>query len=124
LSVFGNKQLQEKLKNEFDIDRAFNISDQALAKIFSPCKLNICPQKWEMFGYVIAESNSCGTPVLAFTLMGPALMGPAEIITQTKMGVLVNDEKEFLRKIKGFDFAKTKENKEKTILSMGYGLLR
>ena len=32
---FGNKQLQEKLKNEFDIDRAFNISDQALAKIFS-----------------------------------------------------------------------------------------
>jgi hypothetical protein len=52
LSVFGNKQLQEKLKNEFDIDRAFNISDQALAKIFSQCKLNICPQKWEMFGYV------------------------------------------------------------------------
>src|SRR5918995_5270037 len=59
------------------------------------------------------KSNSCGTPVLAFTLMGPALMGPAEIITQTKMGILANDEKEFLRKIKGFNFAKTKENKEK-----------
>jgi hypothetical protein len=26
-NIFGNKQLQEKLKNEFDIDRAFNISD-------------------------------------------------------------------------------------------------
>jgi hypothetical protein len=100
MSFFGNKQFQEKLKNEFDIDRAFNISDQALAKIFFQCKLTICPQKWEMFGYVIAESISCGTPVLAFTLMSPAEHQS-------------NDEKEFLRKIKGFDFAKTKENKEK-----------
>jgi hypothetical protein len=33
-NVFDNKQLQENLKNEFDIDRAFNISDQALAKNF------------------------------------------------------------------------------------------
>jgi glycosyltransferase involved in cell wall biosynthesis len=46
-----------------------------------------------MFGYVITESISCGTPVLAFNLMGPA-----EIITRTKMGVLANDEKELLRK--------------------------
>jgi len=110
--VFGNDQLQEKLKSEFSIDGILNVSDHSLAKIYSECKLTICPQKWEMFGYVVAESISCGTPVLAFNLMGPS-----EIITQTKMGMLANNEKEFLKKLNDFNFGDIKENKDKEFYS-------
>jgi glycosyltransferase involved in cell wall biosynthesis len=97
--VLGNKQMQEKLKNEFNLIGVSDITDGALAKIYSQSKFTICPQKWEMFGYVVAESISCGTPVLAFNLMGPS-----EIISQSKMGFLANNEKEFLFKVEDFNF--------------------
>ena len=106
--VFGNKQFQERLKYEFNIEGMFGISDKSLAKIYSRSKLTICPQKWETFGYVLAESISCGTPVLAFNVMGSA-----EIVRDTQMGILANNEKEFLRKIEDFNFEKRKEDDEK-----------
>jgi glycosyltransferase involved in cell wall biosynthesis len=95
--VFGNRRLQQELKGEFNIATLVNVSDQILARTYSQCRLTLCPQKWEMFGYVVAESISCNTPVLAFNLMGPA-----EIIMQTKQGFLADNEEEFLRVLENF----------------------
>ncbi len=89
--TIGNKKIQEKISRKFNIIRTMDISDEDLAKIYSKGILTICPQKWEQFGYVVAESISCGTPVLAFNLMGPA-----EIISSTGYGFLANNKKEFL----------------------------
>lgn len=89
--VMGNKILQEKLSKEFEIQAVSGVSDEELAKIYSECRLTICPQKWEQFGYVVAESIACGTPVLAFNMMGPK-----EIIEKTRLGFLANNKKEFL----------------------------
>lgn len=89
--VMGNKILQERLLKEFDIYSISEVSDEELAKIYSECKLIICPQKWEQFGYVVAESIACRTPVLAFNIMGPK-----EIIKQTGLGLLANNKSEFI----------------------------
>lgn len=90
--VMGNKILQEKLSKEFEIQAVSGVSDEELAKIYSECKLTICPQKWEQFGYVVAESIACGTPALAFNMMGPK-----EIIEKTNFGLLANNKREFLK---------------------------
>lgn len=92
--VFGNVKLSEQMKNDFDIQHRLNVCDEELARIYSESKFTICPQKWEMFGYVVAESISCGTPVLAFNLMGFT-----ETIVQSKCGYLVNNKEEFLKKV-------------------------
>jgi glycosyltransferase involved in cell wall biosynthesis len=89
--VMGNKILQEKLKLEFNIRQISNISDKELARIYSECKLTICPQKWEQFGYVPVESMACGTPVLGFDYMGPR-----ESIINGKTGWLAKNEQELL----------------------------
>ncbi len=89
--AFGNKNLGELLKKEFDINLLENIDDESLAEIYSESLLTICPQRWENFGYVIAESVSCRTPALAFNYMGPA-----EIIGTTGYGFLANNSEGFL----------------------------
>jgi glycosyltransferase involved in cell wall biosynthesis len=97
IALLGNSNLQKQLEGDFDFERFADISDEQLAKIYSESSLTICPQKWETFGYVVAESICCGTPVLAFNCMGLA-----EIITQTQIGFLANNEKEFIKKINQF----------------------
>jgi len=96
--IMGNKILGKKLKMEFDTKQVSGVSDKELAEIYSECKLVVCPQKWEQFGYVVAESIACGTPVLAFNCLGPA-----EIVMQTGFGLLANNEKEFLRILENID---------------------
>jgi glycosyltransferase involved in cell wall biosynthesis len=44
-----------------------------------------------MFGYVPVESMACGTPVLAFDIMGPS-----ETIIDGKTGWLAKSEEEFI----------------------------
>lgn len=97
IAILGNSNLQKQLEGDFDFERFVDISDEQLAKIYSECSLTICPQKWETFGYVVAESICCGTPVLTFNCMGLA-----EIITQAQIGFLANNEKEFIKKIHQF----------------------
>ncbi len=89
--VIGNKTLADKLSKIYEVISISGVSDEELAKIYSKCKLTICPQKWEQFGYVVAESIACGTPVLAFNIMGPK-----EIIEHTNFGLLANNKREFL----------------------------
>ncbi len=99
IMTLGNRDLQERLKNQYDINQLYNISDDALARVYSMSSITICPQRWEQFGYVVAESISCGTPVLAFNCMGPS-----EIISQSCSGILANNKKEFLDSLRSLDF--------------------
>jgi len=90
--VFGNKLLQEIIQREFKVEPIHEVNDAELANIYSESILTICPQKWETFGYVIAESIASGTPVIAFNTMGSA-----EIARLTKLVLLANNENEFLK---------------------------
>jgi len=96
--ILGNRIMQEKLSREFNIQKLSDINDEVLAQIYSESLLTICPQKWETFGYVVAESIFCGTPVLTFNCMGAA-----EIIAQTTGGYLANNKKDFLKKLEHFN---------------------
>jgi glycosyltransferase involved in cell wall biosynthesis len=102
--AMGNRKLMNKLKSEFRISSFSNISDEELAKIYSQCKLTVCPQKWEPFGYTPAESISCRTPVIAFNCTGVS-----EIMRHTKLGILVNNKKELLLKLDNLDSNKIDE---------------
>ena len=97
--VLGDRTVQQKLIREFPLCQILEVTDEKLAQIYSESKLTICPQKWELFGYVVAESILCGTPVLAFNCMGPA-----EIITQTNGGHLANNKEDFLKKLEVLNF--------------------
>jgi glycosyltransferase involved in cell wall biosynthesis len=100
VTVFGNQRLGQKLAAEYKIANLDGCSDEELAEAYSRAKLAVCPQKWEMFGYVTAESVCCGTPVLAFNCMGSA-----EILSQTGGGVLVNRKEEFIAALEDVDAA-------------------
>jgi glycosyltransferase involved in cell wall biosynthesis len=103
--LLGDRDLQRKLKEAFNkLEQFLLASDEELARTYSECNLTICPQKWETFGYVAAESICCGTPVLAFNCMGTA-----EIITQSQMGYLANNEKDFMEKIECFKSTEIKQ---------------
>lgn len=92
--AFGNNVLKRKLSKSFKIYPLYNVSDVELAKIYSGSLVCICPQKWEQFGYVQVESMACGTPPIAFNLMGFQ-----ETIINGKTGSLVNNSDDFLKKL-------------------------
>jgi len=100
LVLFGNKKLVQRLTAVFNkhsnrLRVLSGVADEELAKVYSESKLTICPQKWEMFGYVIAESIACGTPVLAFNTIGAT-----EIIEQNKAGYLAYNSNALLEILK------------------------
>lgn len=96
--ALGNKKLMNKLRSEFKISSFSNISDEELARVYSQCKLTVCPQKWELFGYTAAESISCCTPAIAFNCTGVS-----EIMRDTKLGIVVNNKKELLLKLRNLE---------------------
>jgi glycosyltransferase involved in cell wall biosynthesis len=89
--TMGNEIIKQRLRQKIEISPLPKVSDEMLAKIYSESLLTVCPQKFETFGYVPAESMACGTPVLAFNCMGPS-----EIILNGKTGFLVQNKTEFL----------------------------
>jgi glycosyltransferase involved in cell wall biosynthesis len=89
--AIGNESIKQRLRKKIKISPLSKIPDETLAKIYSESILTICPQEFEMFGYVPVESMSCGTPVLAFNYMGPS-----ETILNGKTGFLAQNKKEFL----------------------------
>jgi glycosyltransferase involved in cell wall biosynthesis len=110
--AIGNKELMNKLRSEFKIRSFFNISDNELARIYSQCKLTVCPQKWELFGYPAAESISCRTPVVAFINCTSLL----EIMRYTKLGIMVNNKKEYLLKLCHLNLNKIDQYSDKPLL--------
>lgn len=61
------------------------VPDSELADILAGAEATIFPGIAEFFGYVVAESLACGTPVVAFDSGGPAQM-----VVSGETGVLVN----------------------------------
>lgn len=93
INLFGTQKLAAILKRRHPkLAYHQNIEDKYLAELYSKSLLTICPQKWELFGYVQVESMSCGTPVLSFDCMGPA-----ETIVNLKTGWMAKSRQEFLR---------------------------
>jgi glycosyltransferase involved in cell wall biosynthesis len=95
--IFGNKNVARKLKTEFKVHHLDDITDEELARIYSEANLTVCPQKWETFGYTVAESICCGTPVIAFNCMGTG-----EILSRVNNGFLANNQSQLLDHIKSF----------------------
>lgn len=109
--LLGNKLLQLRLISEAPsrkLHPLIDVSDEMLAKVYSEVSLTICPQRWEPYGYVVAESIACRTPVLAFNSMGPK-----ELVSLTKCGILVNSEKEMINTASRIDLDSIKEIREK-----------
>jgi hypothetical protein len=104
--VFGNSKLRNELVTKFSATPLSNVTDSDLAKVYAQCRLAICPQKWETFGYVAAEAIGCGTTSLAFNCMGLA-----EVISLTGNGVLANNETEFLRMLSEYPSEMSKSAK-------------
>ncbi len=92
--LFGNRKLGKILTGRINgsMEYISDINDEELSKIYSECKLVICPQRWEQFGYVPVEAMACGTPVLAFNHMGPS-----ETILDGLTGWLASTNSEFIR---------------------------
>jgi glycosyltransferase involved in cell wall biosynthesis len=92
INIFGNNQLMKEIHAKFEGPVPHvNISNAELVDLYSKSIFTICPQKIEMFGYVPVESMACGTPVLAFDIMGPS-----ETIIDGKTGWLAKSEEEFI----------------------------
>jgi len=92
--AFGNKGLMDASGGAGIGKFAEHIghcTDSELAGHYSESSLTVCLQKWELFGYVAAESVCCGTPVIAFNCMGYG-----EIADQTGFGVLADNRRELL----------------------------
>lgn len=69
------------------------VSDSHLRREYSQALFTIIPVVSEPFGYAVAESLACGTPVLAFNSCGPA-----EQIQDSQSGWLVSTHAEALAK--------------------------
>jgi hypothetical protein len=94
--TFGNERLRKKLEGEgTELKTIDGSGDDMLAKAYSESIITICPQKWETFGYVAAESISCGTSPLVFNCMGNS-----EIVRMSSCGILANRTDEFIDAIK------------------------
>jgi glycosyltransferase involved in cell wall biosynthesis len=42
-----------------------NVSHEQLSSLYNAASFSLCPSLYEGYGYVVAESLSCGTPVIA-----------------------------------------------------------
>lgn len=69
------------------------VSDELLRTEYSRARFLVFPVFAELFGYAVAESLACGTPVVAFDSGGPA-----EQITDGVNGWLVSTEAEALER--------------------------
>lgn len=95
INVIGNTSLATKLAEKGKGTNLHQrLGDEELARLYSTCKVTICPQKWETFGYVPAESMACGTPVVAYNCMGCQ-----ETVVDNVTGRLANNREELLRHI-------------------------
>ena len=95
VNAMGNPILAARLREEHEgLVFHQSLRDEELADLYSRSNVTICPQKWETFGYVPAESMACGTPVIAFNCMGSQ-----ETVLDNVTGRLANSSKELLHQI-------------------------
>lgn len=81
------------IKHQIKMEIIFNLNRYQLQKHYQTSKLFLFPIKWEeAFGFVMAESLACGTPVIAY-----AKGSTPEIIKDGVTGYLVNSSPEDIR---------------------------
>ena len=117
--TFGNEDVVKKLRSEFAVHHVGGVTDEELARIYSETNLTMCPQKWETFGYTVAESICCGTPVLAFNCMGAG-----EILSQVNGQYLVNNERDFLERVESFAAKEGEKDKQTYPWDISYSTRR
>lgn len=66
------------------------VSDERLALLLSQARATVFPVIAEFFGYAVAESLACGTPVVCFDNGGPA-----EMVSTSHAGSVVRSRQEF-----------------------------
>ena len=71
------------------------VPNEAMPEIYAQADLMLFPTLSESFGFVLAESMACGTPVAALSDRG----SPDEIIQDGLNGILAKDEEELTNKI-------------------------
>lgn len=69
------------------------VTDRELAEVYGGSAFVVCPQVWEMFGYVAAEAVACGIPVLALD------SGAFREFITPGMGYLAPSSGELLRRL-------------------------
>jgi glycosyltransferase involved in cell wall biosynthesis len=57
--------LPKDLQSQRNLKVLHNVSHDRLAFLYNAASFSLCPSLYEPFGYVVAESLSCGTPVIA-----------------------------------------------------------
>lgn len=67
------------------------VPDERLAELLSQARATVFPVVAEFFGYAVAESLACGTPVVC--LNGG---GPAEMISSSKAGLVARTAQDFV----------------------------
>lgn len=71
LGLFGGEKQGIKELHGFPVHEFGYIkSEQEMAEIYSTAHVTLVPSKLEAFGQVAAESQACGTPVIAFNTSG------------------------------------------------------
>lgn len=71
LGLFGAEKQDIKELHGFPvIEFGYIKSEQEMAEIYSTAHVTLVPSKLEAFGQVAAESQACGTPVIAFDTSG------------------------------------------------------
>lgn len=71
----------ENLKDFVDIVPP--VTDQELAGLYRGATATLTASLWEGFGLPVAESMSCGTPLIAFRISSiPEVTGPAGLLTE------------------------------------------
>ncbi len=96
------KYWQEKIKPQVDNKQIVYYGEatrKQVAKLFRNAKAFINPIHWaEAFGYVMAESQCCGTPVITYD-RGSA----PELVEHKKTGFVVNSFEEMIKAVKDID---------------------
>ena len=71
LVIFGESKPKDEPKFKFPVYYLGYLSDQiSLKSIYSSVDVVVIPSRIESFGQIASESNSCGTPVVAFKTSG------------------------------------------------------
>lgn len=98
LVVAGTGPDEEKLKMALP-DAVFVgwQSQQELCKLYNRADLLLLPSTFDTFGCVVVEAMSCGLPVCAY-----AVKGPADIIEHGVNGLLARTEDDFIQCVEWF----------------------
>lgn len=95
LVCFGPRTLLEPpgINRHPMITRVGGLSEEELARLYSNALFTLFPFNHEPFGYVVAESLACGTPVVTY-----GRQGPLEMVREGVNGWLASSRDELVEK--------------------------